>query len=100
MARTSLTARFITAQDEKVGSIPIGKYLAILSTHPPGLLRERHTHDETHLIIVRTGKMSFTVDGHAQEVGPGDIVLIPPGVQHSSEVLCDGSSSVMCLVLL
>jgi quercetin dioxygenase-like cupin family protein len=100
MAKPSQTARFITSQDDKVGSISIGKYLAILSTHPPGLLRERHTHDETHLIIVRSGKMSFKVDGQTQEVGPGDIVLIPPGVHHSSEVLCESPSSVMCLVLI
>ncbi len=95
-----LTARIITADDEKIGSISIGKYIAILSTHPPGLLRKKHKHDETHVIFVRKGKMRYNIEGDCKEVSSGDVVVISPGVHHSSMVLGEGPSNVMCLVLL
>jgi len=93
-------ASFILAQDEKIGSVQIGKYLAILSTHQPGLLREKHTHEETHVIFIRTGRVRYTVNGDSREVGAGDVIIIPAGVPHSSEVLGDVPSHVMCLVLV
>ncbi len=96
----NLKANVILAQDEKLGSIQIGKYLAILSTHQPGLLREKHTHEETHVIFIRKGKVTYTVNGDAKELGPGDVIIIPAGVAHSSEVLGDVPCHVICLVLV
>ena len=93
-------ATVILAQDEKLGSLQIGKYLAILSTHQPGLLREKHTHEETHVIFIRKGKVTYTVNGDARELGPGDVIIIPAGTAHSSEVLGDTPCHVMCLVLV
>jgi len=40
----------------------------------------RHAYDETW--VVEEGKLTFTAGEQTLEAGPGDVVIIPPGVAH------------------
>lgn len=60
--------------------------------------RGDHTHEEAHIIFIRSGRMRWGVDGDVQEVSPGDTVVTPGGVPHSYEVLGDEPAKVVCLV--
>lgn len=47
----------------------------------------RHPHEQiTHMV---RGRMRFTLGGESLVIGPGDVVLVPPGTPHSVEVLED-----------
>ena len=65
--------------------------------HPPDESREPHTHEEAHIVFMRTGRMRWGVDGEKRETGPGDMVITPGGVPHSYEVLGDEPSKIICV---
>ncbi|MFC5972314.1 cupin domain-containing protein [Halomarina salina] len=65
--------------------------------HDPGTEREEHTHEETHIVFVRSGRMRWSVDGEYRETGPGDTTVTPGGVTHSWEVLGDDPARVVCV---
>ncbi len=41
-----------------------------------------HSHPHEQISVVISGRMKFIVDGEEREVGPGEIVLVPSGVEH------------------
>ncbi|MDE2718973.1 MAG: cupin domain-containing protein [Chloroflexota bacterium] len=46
----------------------------------PGMKTLSHKHaNHSETFIVLTGKMRWTVAGETDEIGPGDLVYIPPG---------------------
>jgi mannose-6-phosphate isomerase-like protein (cupin superfamily) len=56
----------------------------------PGLRGEEHTVDREEVFVVRSGRLSGTLGGEPCEVGPGDALIVPPGVpfglaNHGSE---------------
>ena len=65
--------------------------------HPPDESREPHTHDEAHIVFMRTGRMRWGVDGEKRETEPGDMIVTPGGVPHSYEVLGDEPSRIICV---
>jgi quercetin dioxygenase-like cupin family protein len=46
----------------------------------PGLRGEEHTVDREEVFVVRTGRLSGTLGGEPCEAGPGDALIVPPGV--------------------
>jgi mannose-6-phosphate isomerase-like protein (cupin superfamily) len=51
---------------------------------PEGIDQELHSHEEVEQIyIVVNGRGTMTVAGDTQEVGEGDLVLVPPATDHS-----------------
>lgn len=49
-----------------------------------------HTHlYHSEVFYVVSGTMEWTVDEDTQEVGPGDLVYIPPGSPHAGRVISD-----------
>ena len=70
-----------------------------LVTHPAGQVREMHTHDppQDHVIVMRSGRMRWTVDGESLEAGPGDVIVTPAGTPHGYEVLGDEPARVVCV---
>ncbi|WP_101297660.1 cupin domain-containing protein [Halegenticoccus soli] len=66
--------------------------------HDAGEARGDHTHEETHVVFVRSGRMRWGVDGEIRETGPGDTIVTPGGVPHSYEVLGGEPARVVCLV--
>lgn len=65
--------------------------------HPSGQEAPRHSHEESHLIFVRTGQMRFDLKGEIKEVGPGDLVIVPPGVPHTFKVLGEEPCRTICV---
>jgi len=61
-------------------------YRALRNYAEPGATRRLHRHDDVafHLFVVLTGAFRFTTDGDdPRVVGAGDIIEIPPGVEHT-----------------
>ncbi len=53
----------------------------------PGCQVPDHKHENEQISHVLKGRLRFVVDGETIEVGPGEILLIPPGTSHSAEVM-------------
>jgi mannose-6-phosphate isomerase-like protein (cupin superfamily) len=63
----------------------------------PGVRGEEHTVDHEEVFVVRTGRLSGTLGGEPCEVGPGDALIVPPGVPFA--LANDGgetASAVVC----
>jgi quercetin dioxygenase-like cupin family protein len=48
-----------------------------------------HSHPHEQIIVVLSGKATFTLDGVASEVGPGKAIHIPSNVPHSVKMIED-----------
>ncbi|MCP4220663.1 MAG: cupin domain-containing protein [bacterium] len=46
-----------------------------------------HSHHHEQVATVLEGRFSFNLDGENKEVGPGDVVTIPPNVMHSGKAV-------------
>jgi mannose-6-phosphate isomerase-like protein (cupin superfamily) len=61
---------------------------------PPGAEQRPHAHEESeqvYVIVRGTGRMQ--VAGDVEQVGEGDLVLIPPGAEHG--IVNDGSETLV-----
>jgi mannose-6-phosphate isomerase-like protein (cupin superfamily) len=70
-----------------------------LVTHPVRQVKEAHTHDppQDHVIVIRSGRMRWTVEDESLDAGPGDVIVTPAGTAHSYEVLGDEPARVVCV---
>jgi quercetin dioxygenase-like cupin family protein len=70
-----------------------------LVTHPAGQVKETHVHDppQDHIIVMRSGRMRWTVEDQSLEAGPGDVIVTSAGTPHSYEVLGDEPARVVCI---
>lgn len=59
------------------------------TTLQPGHTPRPHAHDYEQIVYIVSGRARFTVGGESAEMGPGDVLLVPPGVQHFAETLGD-----------
>ncbi len=66
-------------------------------SHTPGERADLHTHDVNHILVMRSGRMRWTVDGESLETGAGDVVVAPAGVEHGFEVLGDEDVKLLCI---
>lgn len=57
------------------GSIGYGKF-------PPGAALPSHWHSFTEYTVLLSGKATFTVDGKAMELAPGDFIVISAKAHH------------------
>jgi mannose-6-phosphate isomerase-like protein (cupin superfamily) len=63
----------------------------------PGVHGEEHTVDHEEVFVVRTGRLSGTLGGEPCEVGPGDALIVPPGVPFAlSNSGTEPASAVVC----
>lgn len=46
-----------------------------------------HSHPHVQTTFVRSGRFEFTVGNRAFEVGPGDALVVPSGVEHACRAL-------------
>ena len=58
---------------------------------PAGLTFEPHAHHNEQLVLVLEGRMRLDIgeDAAPHELGPGDMMLIPPHVRHGGEALTE-----------
>lgn len=68
-----------------------------VNDHQPGESADLHTHDEDHILVMRSGRMRWTVDGETVEAEAGDVILAPSGTEHAFEVLGDEPAKLMCI---
>ncbi|HKJ56361.1 MAG TPA: cupin domain-containing protein [Nitriliruptoraceae bacterium] len=68
-----------------------------VNDHPPGDAADLHTHDEDHVLVMRAGRMRWTVDGDTVDTKAGDVILAPAGTQHGFEVLGDETVKLLCI---
>ena len=62
--------------------------------HPPGEESPEHTHEEDHIMFMRSGRMRWEIDGEVRQTGPGETILTEAGVPHRFETLGDESAYV------
>jgi mannose-6-phosphate isomerase-like protein (cupin superfamily) len=63
---------------------------------PEGIDQELHSHEEAEQVyIVVSGRGTMTVAGDTQEVGEGDLVLVPPATDHS--IANSGTTDLCCV---
>ena len=63
---------------------------------PAGIDQELHSHEEAEQVyIVVSGQGTMTVAGDKQEIGEGDLVMVPPATDHS---IANGNSADLCCV--
>lgn len=68
-----------------------------VNDHAPGETADLHAHDEDHILVMRSGRMRWTIDGQTVETGAGDVILAPAGVEHGYEVLGDEAVKLLCV---
>ena len=67
------------------------------ATVAPSQATERHYHAASEeLYYVLDGSGELELDGERRAVGPGDAVLIPPGVRHSFTGGAEGARFLCC----
>ena len=66
--------------------------------HGPDKASEPHTHEETHVIFMRTGEMHWEVDGEEFHAEAGDTIVTPPETEHTFEVVGGEPSKTLCLI--
>jgi mannose-6-phosphate isomerase-like protein (cupin superfamily) len=69
-----------------------------IRAHGADKASEPHTHDETHIIFVRTGEMRWEVDGEEFHAEAGDTIVTPPETEHKFEVVGDEPANTTCLI--
>src|SRR5262245_20390 len=90
--------RFARPADEDEG-IWLDYVEVHLVTHPVGQVKEMHVHDppQDHVVVVRSGRMRWTVEEQTLDAGPGDVIVTPAGTAHGYEVLGDQPARVVCI---
>ena len=67
--------------------------LAVIDLSGQGSAVPMHAHPHEQISFISQGRVRFTVgEGEEQEiaeVGPGDLIVAPPNVPHSAELLSD-----------
>jgi quercetin dioxygenase-like cupin family protein len=59
------------------------------TTLEPGHTPRPHSHDHEQIVYIVSGRVRFTVGDESAEMGPGDVLLVPPNVEHFAETLGD-----------
>lgn len=61
-----------------------------------GSVTQAHSHQNEEVVLVLKGCWRFNLPGGAVTIGPQQMLCIPPGVEHSSEVLEDTVALDIC----
>ena len=67
-------------------------------THGPDKASARHTHEETHVIFMRTGEMHWEIGEEEFHAQAGDTIVTPADVEHRFEVVGGAPSKTLCLI--
>jgi quercetin dioxygenase-like cupin family protein len=57
-----------------------------------------HRHDHEEVFHVLSGRLTLSLDGEETVLGPGDTVMIAPGVSHFSYVDGDGDATLLAVM--
>lgn len=56
----------------------------------PGAILPAHSHPHEQGGAILSGELTLTIDGETHTLGPGDVYLVPGGVEHSGVAGPDG----------
>ena len=59
------------------------------TTLEPGHEPRPHSHSHEQIVYVLSGRLRFMVGDEEAIVGPGDMLVVPPGVEHWAETIGD-----------
>ncbi len=59
-------------------------FTMVLVEFSPGVDTPVHAHPHEQATLVQEGALAFTVAGETQIVGPGNVIRIPPDVEHGA----------------
>lgn len=59
------------------------------TTLAPGHEPSPHAHPHEQIVHILAGRCRFTVGDEVAELGPGSVLLVPPGVVHFAETIGD-----------
>lgn len=90
-----LAIRFLLEGEEAGGSVAVFEFdVPARATVPVA-----HSHDAYEEILYGLeGVLTWTIDGEAQEVGPGEVLCIPRGAVHKFENDGDADAKVLAVV--
>lgn len=57
------------------------------TTLEPGHTPRPHAHEHEQIVYIISGRARFTVGEETAELGPGDVLLVPGGVEHFAETV-------------
>lgn len=63
--------------------------LMVMNWLEPGMEVRPHSHPFEQLAYILSGRVRFTIGEEVVEVGPGEMVRIPPGIVHCGEPIGD-----------
>lgn len=63
--------------------------LLVMNTCAPGMDLNPHVHDFVQIAMIVKGRAIYQVGDVRNEMGPGSIVMIPPGVEHHIDPIGD-----------
>ena len=79
-------ARFAADKMQKLDCVATGRLLLGLNCFEPGQSQKIHAHDGADkFYLLLSGKAKILVGGEGWEVGAGDLVFAPAGVEHGVE---------------
>ncbi|MBE3563742.1 MAG: cupin domain-containing protein [Hydrogenibacillus schlegelii] len=56
---------------------------------PKGALAPRHAHPHEQMTLILSGRVRFRIGEDQRELGPGEAIHIPSGIEHEAELLTD-----------
>lgn len=59
------------------------------TTLDPGHAPNPHAHAYEQIVYVVSGRLRFTVGDDVAELAPGDMIVVPPGIEHFAETIGD-----------
>lgn len=57
-----------------------------------------HRHEQEQLTMIISGRVTFTVDGQVQQLGPGGWSIVPGGVEHGLQAGDQGAEFLAVIV--
>jgi len=82
----AIATRIVTP-DTPNEAIMLPSMAVYVHAHEPGERADLHTHAEHHVLVMRSGKMRWTVDGQTIDAEAGTVIVAPAGTDHGFEVL-------------
>jgi quercetin dioxygenase-like cupin family protein len=59
------------------------------TTLDPGHTPRPHSHEHEQIVYIVSGRVRFTVGDESVEAGAGDMLVVPPNVEHYAETIGD-----------
>lgn len=91
------TATRIVTPDTPNEAIMLSSMAVYVHAHEPGERADLHTHAEHHVLVMRSGRMRWTVDGQTIDAAAGTVIVAPAGTDHGFEVLGDETVKLLCI---